>query len=491
MEATARTRRTRFGAYEVDLRAGEVYKHGIRLKLQDQPFQVLAVLLEHPGDVVTREELRQKLWPSDTFVDFDTGLNSAIKKLRDALSDSAEDPRYIETLPRRGYRFIAQVQNGESTGSIGGEQKPTLVLPSRQDPESVGQRRFTVIALVAALLIVASVVAWRMLATRPALKETDVILLANFVNRTGDPVFDNSLDKALEVKLTESPFLSPLPETDVRVTLSPGSFVVLGTFNALVVEILSGLPAFADEHVAEALHILHDARSFARADIQPDAREGLHGRRGSESQDDAFIPPNRRSKGRNFAKNLRLAQTEIERNQSTQRRAANAGVLCTVQDAIFALHQRANFFQEELGLTIRAATTQARHARGRVLAQALFARIVDTHNDERLHAAFGNELIRSLTDVPVHSRNEGSGTIEKILAIVEIKRGKSAQRLVIVARREIDNKVALVTQISRRELLVLDQVGCVHGAMTARRSLASTCCPGVTSSLLIFPLMGA
>ena len=81
MEAAARIRRTRFGAFEVDLRAGEIYKHGIRLKLQDQPFQVLAFLLEHPGDVVTREELRQKLWPADTFVDFDTGLNSAIRRI--------------------------------------------------------------------------------------------------------------------------------------------------------------------------------------------------------------------------------------------------------------------------------------------------------------------------------------------------------------------------------------------------------------------------
>ena len=110
MEAVPQTRRTRFGAYEVDLRSGEIYKHGIRLKLQDQPFQVLAILLEHAGEVVTREELHQKLWPADTFVDFDTGLNSAIKKLRDVLSDSADEPRYIETLPRRGYRFIAIVE---------------------------------------------------------------------------------------------------------------------------------------------------------------------------------------------------------------------------------------------------------------------------------------------------------------------------------------------------------------------------------------------
>jgi TolB-like protein/DNA-binding winged helix-turn-helix (wHTH) protein/cytochrome c-type biogenesis protein CcmH/NrfG len=96
-----------FGPFEADLRSGELRKHGVRLKLQDQPFQVLALLLEHAGDVVTREELRQRLWPADTFVDFDTGLNSAVKKLRDVLADSADEPRYIETIPRRGYRFIA------------------------------------------------------------------------------------------------------------------------------------------------------------------------------------------------------------------------------------------------------------------------------------------------------------------------------------------------------------------------------------------------
>jgi TolB-like protein/DNA-binding winged helix-turn-helix (wHTH) protein/Flp pilus assembly protein TadD len=95
----------------VDLRSGELHKHGRRIKLQDQPFQVLALLLERPGEIVTREELRQKLWPADTFVDFDVGLNTAIKRLRDALADSAESPRYVETLPRRGYRFIASVED--------------------------------------------------------------------------------------------------------------------------------------------------------------------------------------------------------------------------------------------------------------------------------------------------------------------------------------------------------------------------------------------
>jgi TolB-like protein/DNA-binding winged helix-turn-helix (wHTH) protein/tetratricopeptide (TPR) repeat protein len=100
----------RFGPFEVDFRAGELLKNGRRIRLQDQPLQVLAMLLEHPGSVVTRDEFRQKLWPNDTFVDFDHGLNNAINRLRDALNDSAEAPRFIETLPRRGYRFICQVE---------------------------------------------------------------------------------------------------------------------------------------------------------------------------------------------------------------------------------------------------------------------------------------------------------------------------------------------------------------------------------------------
>jgi DNA-binding winged helix-turn-helix (wHTH) protein/tetratricopeptide (TPR) repeat protein len=218
MGAPARTRRTRFGAFEVDLRAGEVYKHGIRLKVQDQPFQVLSLLLEHPGDVVTREELRQKLWRSDTFVDFDTGLNSAVKKLRDALSDSADEPRYIETLPRRGYRFIAQVENGD-VPALAVAENAAPVPPAQPAPAPANRRRFAIFAGVTALLtVVAFIAAWRVLAARPVLNQTDVILLASFVNKTGDPIFDN-LDKALEVKLSESPFLSLLSEAAVRQTL--------------------------------------------------------------------------------------------------------------------------------------------------------------------------------------------------------------------------------------------------------------------------------
>src|SRR5882757_6642192 len=99
----------RFGVFEVDVRAGELRKQGVRIKLQEQPFHVLTVLLQRPGEVVTREELRSENWPADTFVDFDNSLNTAINKLREALGDSADNPRFIETLPRRGYRFIVPV----------------------------------------------------------------------------------------------------------------------------------------------------------------------------------------------------------------------------------------------------------------------------------------------------------------------------------------------------------------------------------------------
>jgi DNA-binding winged helix-turn-helix (wHTH) protein/dipeptidyl aminopeptidase/acylaminoacyl peptidase len=105
-------RRVRFDTFEADLRSGELWKDGVRVKLTEQPFSVLAMLLTRPGDVVTRDELRKALWPADTFVDFDRGLNKAINRLRDALGDSADAPRYIETLPKRGYRFIGPLAVG-------------------------------------------------------------------------------------------------------------------------------------------------------------------------------------------------------------------------------------------------------------------------------------------------------------------------------------------------------------------------------------------
>ena len=126
----------RFGIFELDLAAGELRRNGAKLRMQEQPFQVLALLLERAGDVVTREELRQKLWPADTFVDFDHGLNTAVNKLRETLGDSASNPRYIETLARRGYRFIAPAQNCVGTGAFArpAERSP---MPSAEDSPDV------------------------------------------------------------------------------------------------------------------------------------------------------------------------------------------------------------------------------------------------------------------------------------------------------------------------------------------------------------------
>src|SRR5271170_6928319 len=99
----------RFGVFEVDLAAGELRKNGARIRLQEQPFQVLAALLQNAGQVVTRDDLREKIWPADTFVDFDHSLNTAVNKIREALGDSASSPRFVETMARRGYRFIGPV----------------------------------------------------------------------------------------------------------------------------------------------------------------------------------------------------------------------------------------------------------------------------------------------------------------------------------------------------------------------------------------------
>lgn len=130
MEQTHRSpRNVRFGVFEADLEGGELRKHGLRLKLPEQPFQILSMLLARPGEIVSREELRERLWPSDTFVDFDHGLNNAVMRLREVLGDSSDHPRFIETLPRRGYRFIAPVER-KNEGANGALETGAGVAPA-------------------------------------------------------------------------------------------------------------------------------------------------------------------------------------------------------------------------------------------------------------------------------------------------------------------------------------------------------------------------
>ncbi len=162
----------RFGVFEVDLRAGELHKHGLRIRLQEQPLQVLAMLLEHPGEVVTREELQKRLWPADTFVDFDHGLNKAVSKIRDALGDSAESPRFVETVARRGYRFLAEVKAADATPVRSPELAPPPLLTAdfRDRPDlavmsAIPKHRLSSIAKIAAfvlLALIASFAAWKL-----------------------------------------------------------------------------------------------------------------------------------------------------------------------------------------------------------------------------------------------------------------------------------------------------------------------------------------
>jgi TolB-like protein/DNA-binding winged helix-turn-helix (wHTH) protein/Flp pilus assembly protein TadD len=139
MEADHQVRgRLRFGVFELDLRAGELRKHGLRVRLQEQPFQVLTALLERPGEVVTREEIQKRLWPADTFVDFDHGLNKTINKIREALGDSAESPRFVETVARRGYRFLAEVKVVDAapdhSSELATQPEPRAETRERPDP---------------------------------------------------------------------------------------------------------------------------------------------------------------------------------------------------------------------------------------------------------------------------------------------------------------------------------------------------------------------
>src|SRR5262245_2656744 len=155
--------RLRFGIFEADLRPGELRKRGLRIRLQEQPFQVLAVLLARPGELVSREELQGRLWTADTFVDFDHGLNKAVNKIREALGDSAESPRFIETVARRGYRFLADVKvsSPATIAPPAPVEKPEPLPAEPLAPPAVAERHtwtWTVAASVVAVLATAGVV---------------------------------------------------------------------------------------------------------------------------------------------------------------------------------------------------------------------------------------------------------------------------------------------------------------------------------------------
>ena len=205
-----------FGPYELRPQSRELYKQGTRLKVRPQPFQVLAILVEHAGSVVTREELRDLLWSKETFVDFEHGLNTAIKELRGVLNDSASKPRYIETLPKLGYRIIVPVDVSEPPAISKAlvRTKPdadSAPMPSLQNAEAAfgTANRWKVSAALAVALLALAAGGWRVSSRKAhALTDRDTIVLADFTNTTGDPVFDDTLKQALSVELTQSPFLN-------------------------------------------------------------------------------------------------------------------------------------------------------------------------------------------------------------------------------------------------------------------------------------------
>ena len=247
----------RFGRFELQTDARELFKSGTRVKLRGQPYLILEVLLSRAGQVVTREEIREKLWPDGRFVDFEHGLNTSVKKLRQVLCDAAEKPRYIETLPRLGYRFVAPVEvvreatrpsakapafSAEELGQaimgaagidpedgrVGEEWGGTAAKVEREQPINLtGPRRSMALRwLLATGLIVLLVGAayvgglrfYRAHQTK-RLTDKDTIVLANFANSTGDAVFDDTLKTALTVSLQQSPFLRVLPDNKVAATL--------------------------------------------------------------------------------------------------------------------------------------------------------------------------------------------------------------------------------------------------------------------------------
>jgi TolB-like protein/DNA-binding winged helix-turn-helix (wHTH) protein/tetratricopeptide (TPR) repeat protein len=203
----------RFGVFELDTDSGELRKQGRRVKLQDQPFQVLQVLLEQTGKVVTREELQRRIWPSDTFVDFDRGLYNAIKRLREALDDSAESPRFIETMPRRGYRFIATVEGNGPPASQTQTAEITKPVPSRNFRPRILLGLTTTIVILALL---GGEILWRRRSQAGTVPQIHSIAVLPLQNLSGDPTqeyFSDGMTDALITGLAQQGLLKVISRT--------------------------------------------------------------------------------------------------------------------------------------------------------------------------------------------------------------------------------------------------------------------------------------
>ncbi|HEU5402830.1 MAG TPA: winged helix-turn-helix domain-containing protein [Terriglobales bacterium] len=208
------SKQIRFGVYTVDVRAGEISKYGTRIRVQDRPFQILLILLSHIGEVVTREELREQLWPDGTFVDFDRGISSAVNKLRSALGDTAVNPKFIETVGRRGYRFIYPAMEVEPGGVA---NSPVVEPLPRATPAS--SRTWWVLAVLAAVLVGAIVSSlFLVFRQRPAaqVRSIAILPLKNLSNSADEEFFSEGLTDELITKLASLPGLRVISWDSVK-----------------------------------------------------------------------------------------------------------------------------------------------------------------------------------------------------------------------------------------------------------------------------------
>lgn len=225
-EPTARPRIVRFGTFEADLTTRELRKGGVKIKLQGQPFELLAMLLERPGTVVPREELQLRLWPTDTFVDFDHGVNTAINRLREALGDSADSPRFVETLPRRGYRFISAVEVPSVQAAAPAEMnsanaQANAAAPVVVQPAHFRSIRIVALAVAAALLVLLALniagLRDRMLGRHPAphIQSLAVLPLVNLSGDRDEDYFADGMTEALTTDLGKISALRVISRTSV------------------------------------------------------------------------------------------------------------------------------------------------------------------------------------------------------------------------------------------------------------------------------------
>ncbi len=261
MVVSATQKLFRFGVFELNVDTEELFKSAIPVKLSPQPLKLLALLASHSGQVVTRNEIQEQRWVGETFVDFEHGVNKCINQIRTALGDNADNPVYVETVPRRGYRFLAPVvsktipapqpkviesESGErnrlpvligsrtkasaAVAEVAANSLPAVVPDTRTaaEPVPIQKVRFrwspARLVWIGAVILLAAAAGgglyWRWRGHKvPVLTEKDTIVLADFDNKTGDPVFDDTLKQGLAIQLEQSPFLELVSQGKVSQTL--------------------------------------------------------------------------------------------------------------------------------------------------------------------------------------------------------------------------------------------------------------------------------